>query len=622
MATNPFTDEEFKSRASMGNISRSIEDYRFFERFNLATRESDAPTVRSVSENVVFTRSTTYPEAWVDVRDYGAAGDAVTDDTAAIQDAIDSLQEITSSLKTDPYTYHDCSPKGVIYFPSGYRFKITSPLLMECDHSDTGNRIYMDRIILWGYGAEIFADSSFTGVSRYYDPTHTETINAMLIIGVKDFGKYPGLTANPASYWQNFNGVYGLTFVGDRVTATDLNAIRMELTRQATINDCIFDNFHDAINGRAVSLPQCKNNRCIYVNSFYHQVNDSADLGWYNGEGIDSDGPLINQVFVFRSKNYTSDSKYRNRGKIHLVNVGEQRVSNVTIFGGGGLGIFQANTQSPVKQHQYWGHYTDIEIAGMYYEALYFNKFHRVNVTNATFAYNQVQDADATNRPIVKLEDVNRINMSNFIIDESNPPGGAFDNHTSYPLILKGGGCHFTNFSIYGYPGTNNSYASIYVTDGSAGYEADDNAFSNFEAGNIYYASGNKFQNGILCDAGTNGNLFSNGTVKNCNSTRVVLKGTSKANNIITDEARDIASAGTVTLLDHGKYFNITGTTNITSVTASWSGRIVILKFAGILTFTDGSNLKLAGNFVTSADDTITLISDGTNWIETGRSAN
>ena len=41
-----------------------------------------------------------------------------------------------------------------------------------------------------------------------------------------------------------------------------------------------------------------------------------------------------------------------------------------------------------------------------------------------------------------------------------------------------------------------------------------------------------------------------------------------------------------------------------------------------VLTFTDGSNLKLAGNFVTTADDTITLAYDGTNWYEICRSVN
>lgn len=68
----------------------------------------------------------------------------------------------------------------------------------------------------------------------------------------------------------------------------------------------------------------------------------------------------------------------------------------------------------------------------------------------------------------------------------------------------------------------------------------------------------------------------------------------------------------------------VTGTSNITSIysVGSWPNRRVTLIFTGILTFTDGSNLKLAGNFVTSADDTITLVFDGTNWYEQSRSAN
>lgn len=90
-----------------------------------------------------------------------------------------------------------------------------------------------------------------------------------------------------------------------------------------------------------------------------------------------------------------------------------------------------------------------------------------------------------------------------------------------------------------------------------------------------------------------------------------------------TATSYSIASATTITLFESDTdYYEVTGTTNITSVTASWPGRKVTLKFTGILTFTDGSNLKLAGNFVTSADDTITIVCDGTNWYEVSRSAN
>jgi len=82
-----------------------------------------------------------------------------------------------------------------------------------------------------------------------------------------------------------------------------------------------------------------------------------------------------------------------------------------------------------------------------------------------------------------------------------------------------------------------------------------------------------------------------------------------------------VASAGTITL-PGDEFVLVTGTTTITSITAGACGDRVTLQFAGALTLTDGSNLALAGNFVTTSADTITLVSDGTNWIETSRSVN
>jgi hypothetical protein len=94
---------------------------------------------------------------------------------------------------------------------------------------------------------------------------------------------------------------------------------------------------------------------------------------------------------------------------------------------------------------------------------------------------------------------------------------------------------------------------------------------------------------------------------------------------VYVDKGDDVASpAGGELDLGTGTYFDITGTNNITSIAAadSIAGRMIVLQFDAILTFTDGNNLKLAGNLVTSADDTITLICDGTNWHEMARSAN
>ena len=84
----------------------------------------------------------------------------------------------------------------------------------------------------------------------------------------------------------------------------------------------------------------------------------------------------------------------------------------------------------------------------------------------------------------------------------------------------------------------------------------------------------------------------------------------------------DVASAATI--IATGNIFHVTGTTTITSVSGTGiaAGTVITIIFDGILTFTDGSNLKLAGNFTTSADDTITLQYDGSNWYELCRSVN
>lgn len=84
-----------------------------------------------------------------------------------------------------------------------------------------------------------------------------------------------------------------------------------------------------------------------------------------------------------------------------------------------------------------------------------------------------------------------------------------------------------------------------------------------------------------------------------------------------------VASAAALPL-PTGRLFHVTGTTNITSITSTnfQSGVCITLIFDGVLTLTDGNNLKLAGNFTTAADATWSGCYDGTNWFETSRSTN
>jgi hypothetical protein len=102
------------------------------------------------------------------------------------------------------------------------------------------------------------------------------------------------------------------------------------------------------------------------------------------------------------------------------------------------------------------------------------------------------------------------------------------------------------------------------------------------------------------------------GSVATSSSTRYLMGG-----------GANVASA-TALPVPVASLYHVTGTTTITSITSTniGTGTCITLIFDGVLTLTDGSNLKLAGDFVTTADDTIGLCYDGTNWYETHRSIN
>ncbi len=86
-----------------------------------------------------------------------------------------------------------------------------------------------------------------------------------------------------------------------------------------------------------------------------------------------------------------------------------------------------------------------------------------------------------------------------------------------------------------------------------------------------------------------------------------------------------IASSATIAIPAFGVVFHVTGTTNITNgITVNpWDfGRQITLIFDSTPTVTDTGTSKLNGNFVATADDTLTLVCDGSNWFEVARSVN
>lgn len=78
----------------------------------------------------------------------------------------------------------------------------------------------------------------------------------------------------------------------------------------------------------------------------------------------------------------------------------------------------------------------------------------------------------------------------------------------------------------------------------------------------------------------------------------------------------NVASGTSISLGTDGNYFDITGTTNIATITAKQAGSIVWLRFNGTLDLIDDTgNLELNGGDITvNNEDVICLICDGTNW--------
>jgi hypothetical protein len=148
---------------------------------------------------------------WVSVKDFGATGDGTTNDTVAIQAAIDSLT----------------ATGGVLYFPFG-TYKIARTVGTN-DH--WGIKVTGSNITLIGDGA--FLARFNADISTY------ALAYPLLFIGTPD--------SNVASATQNVR-VTGITFVGNNtqhtISGSSINDFRcgvyMKNTKNTIVQDCVF----------------------------------------------------------------------------------------------------------------------------------------------------------------------------------------------------------------------------------------------------------------------------------------------------------------------------------------------------------------------------------------------
>ena len=151
----------------------------------------------------------------------------------------------------------------------------------------------------------------------------------------------------------------------------------------------------------------------------------------------------------------------------------------------------------------------------------------------------------------------------------------------------------------------NNVIAGNCVSGGVNGIELTTSALNNLVTGNL-----------VVGNSGTAIQTLATDVCWNNYTSATALTGS------LSFKGADIVAAATIALPDHGNFFDVTGATGITDMTSSWAGRMVTLQFTDGATITEGNNFVMSGNFTAGATDTITFVSDGSNWNEVARSNN
>lgn len=219
--------------------------------------------------------------------------------------------------------------------------------------------------------------------------------------------------------------------------------------------------------------------------------------------------------------------------------------------------------------------------------------------------------------------------------------GCTFDGHDNHGVELglaamarvNFTGCQFSSNENWGLKidaGTGYivSGCSFYDNNSAAGSEGDislDGVTNVVISGNTMEAGGSAQAYGVLIGSGSNDQITITGTSFVGCTTDI------QVNSVVDDlwldpsnktsKSDTIASANPLSIPNVGSTFHVSGTTNFSTISASYAiGRIVTLIFDGVLTVSTGASLTLQASMTTAANNTLTIVNDGTVWREVARS--
>tara|TARA_R110000868_G_scaffold226395_1_gene478965 strand:+ start:105 stop:1931 length:1827 start_codon:yes stop_codon:yes gene_type:complete len=502
----------------------------------------------------------------VSVKDFGAVGDDATDDTAAIQAAINSISAVRG---------------GSVYFPAGL-YKVTSQLNI------TGDNI------------TLFGDGQRSSAIRVYH-------NSGYGILVQD-------SVNPGT---------------DPVFNFSMRNMCIRARIETTVNACLYLNnilncaisnvsLEDHFGGLLIG----GGNEHYYSNFMVSSARTTAPVSWtgvktgsfYLRIDQSSTGDLpYNLYFVnFNFQRNDSTSLVNNGVVINCVD--GAWFSNGHIQGVGGANLW-LNCIDSTKQ-----------LDAVFFNNVWFDSdsIYGVRITGSSSVFFQQVNLIGCNflRP-----SVNGILFDSSANCEGiNVVGGWMIQTGSYGIVLNSGSSSSINGMFFGACNQDGAASTSAIAINSG---VDNVRIQNCEFNQTTHGVTSSLMQGVrIANAASENILISNNAFK-LDAAMVDIQDLSTSdtnaypNNITTKAATATSVAGSSLVIPEiGDVFSVSAGLNFSNMTGRWYGRQVTLRFLGASTVSQGT-IRLSGSvaFVAKAGDTLSLAyeSSGNFWYETSR---
>lgn len=537
----------------------------------------------------------------INVKDYGAVGDGTTDDTAAIQAALDSGRRV------------DFGEKGNIY-------PVSAPLSVQSGTVITGAFATIKQLtaLTYIFNVDLKTDISISGIT-------------FLGLGTD----YAESDANPyATAVYTNSGTIGLTIFNNKFTNFGYAGIRL---REAT-NVNIYNNEIISLTvpvagvsgrGYGVLVDYGCSNVTLQGNKISKggqgfRIESCSELvvsgntisgivgqhGIYMGSDMQNclvSDNVINGTALQGIKLQTQNSSIKNDNISITGNV-------ITGTGDAGIAVLNSagGTLQPVQNH-------NINIYGNTIRGSGASGINVQNATTCKVSGNCIHESVGSG---IVYSSCSFIAIDNNLIIDADH-SGIRDQSASTNVSIKSNTIH--NCATSSFAG---DLFGIFVQNGTEldiiGNKITDSA-ANMSYG-IYVAGGDQAtqsieSNQVLASTTQAIRFASSATALRAFKNNTLVGSLGSAAN--STALPVIASASSITLPTGQDVFSITGTTNITDIgLAGHVGHVVTFNFTSAVTVVRGGSVLVASNFVADVNDTLTMMCNGNFWLEMSRSSN